>query len=247
MVPAMSPKLFRRCVCTSWVVAVTLFFCCGLMSVFMYCSLIVICVPLLSQSLSDCEDDPAEGAALNQVTQRISRFGQREGLSHNRFDRAGFERRDDCLPSVSNGRLRLSEHVETSDDGLRHDEVCHVNGCLTACGIPQRGEASFQRKRSERLAQDFTTNSVDDNVCAVTARDTTHAVSQLLQGGIDDFIKSECLRLLGFRTLGRARHGVFCAQGSRQLRHCIADRSPGPRCQDGLACPQTSPGKSHRR
>ena len=27
------------------------------------------------QSLSDCEDDPAEGAALNQVTQSISRFG----------------------------------------------------------------------------------------------------------------------------------------------------------------------------
>jgi len=42
-------------------------------------------------------------------------------------------------------------------------------------------EASFHRKRSERLAQDFTTDSVDDNVCAVTARDSTHAVSQLLQ------------------------------------------------------------------
>jgi hypothetical protein len=31
---------------------------------------------------SDCEDDSTEGAALNQVTQTISRFGQREGLSH---------------------------------------------------------------------------------------------------------------------------------------------------------------------
>jgi hypothetical protein len=31
------------------------------------------------RSLSDGEDDPAEGAALNQVTQSISRFRQREG------------------------------------------------------------------------------------------------------------------------------------------------------------------------
>ena len=30
------------------------------------------------QSLSDCEDDSAEGAALNLVTQGISRLGQRE-------------------------------------------------------------------------------------------------------------------------------------------------------------------------
>jgi hypothetical protein len=50
---------------------------------------------------------------------------------------------------------------------------------------------------------DFTTDSVDDNVCAVTARDTTHAVPNF-QGGIDDFIKSERLRLLGFRMIGRA-------------------------------------------
>ena len=53
------------------------------------------------QSLSDCEDDPAEGAALNQVTQSISRFGQREGLSHDRFDRAGLKQRDNNVPSVS--------------------------------------------------------------------------------------------------------------------------------------------------
>src|SRR5258708_3384067 len=94
------------------------------------------------QSLSSCEDDPAEGAALNQVTQSISRFGQREGLRHDRFDRAGLEQRDDHVPSVSNGRLRLSEHVETPDAGLWHDEMCHVNGCLTACGIPECFEAS---------------------------------------------------------------------------------------------------------
>src|SRR5438445_6066313 len=108
--------------------------------------------------------------------QRISRLGQREGLSHNRFDRAGFKQRDDYVPSFSLGRLRLSEHVETLDAGLWHDEICHVNGCLTACGIPQGGEASSQRKRSECLAQDFPTDSVDDNVCAVPGRDTTDAV-----------------------------------------------------------------------
>src|SRR5271166_3594369 len=45
------------------------------------------------QSLSCCEDDPAKGAALNQVTQSISRFGQREGLSHDRFDRVGLKQR----------------------------------------------------------------------------------------------------------------------------------------------------------
>src|ERR1700682_5565872 len=150
--------------------------------------------------MSDCENHSAEWAAFYEITQPSSRFGQREGLSHNRFDRAGFKQRDDYVPSFSLGRLRLSEHVETPDAGLWHDEICHVNGCLTACGIPQCCEAASQRKRSERLAQDFTSDSVDDDVCAVAARDTTHAVSQLLQGGVDDFIESERLRLLGFRT-----------------------------------------------
>jgi hypothetical protein len=54
----------------------------NLSSLFMYSS------PLI-KAVSDCEDDSAEGAALNQITQSISRFGQREGLSHYRFDRAG--------------------------------------------------------------------------------------------------------------------------------------------------------------
>src|SRR5207245_6843092 len=131
------------------------------------------------QSLTDYEDYPAEGPALNQVTQSISRLGQRKGLRHDRFDRAGFKQRDDYVPSFSLGRLRLSEHVETPDAGLWHDEMCHVNSCRTAGGIPQCCEASFQCKRSERLTQDFTSDSVDDNVRAVTTRDTTHAVTQL--------------------------------------------------------------------
>src|SRR5256885_17057538 len=119
--------------------------------------------------------------------QSSSRFYQRKALSHDRFDRAGFKQRDNNVPSVSNDSLRLSKHVETPDAGLWHDEICHVNGCLAACGIPQRCKASFQRKRSERLAQDFTTDPVDNDVCAVIARDTTHAVTQLLQRGVDDF------------------------------------------------------------
>ena len=45
------------------------------------------------QNLSNCEDDPAEGAVLNQVTQSISRLGQRKGLSHDRFDRARLKQR----------------------------------------------------------------------------------------------------------------------------------------------------------
>src|ERR1700746_2477497 len=97
------------------------------------------------QRLSCCEDDSAEGAALNQVTQSSSRFSQREGLGHDRFDRARLNEREDNVPGVSNGRLRLKEHVETPDAGLWHDEICHVNGCLTACGIPQCCEASFRR------------------------------------------------------------------------------------------------------
>src|SRR6266403_5222337 len=133
-----------------------------------------------SMRLSDCEDDPAEGAALNQVTQSISRFGQREGLSHDRCDRAGLKQRDDNIPGVSPGRLRLCEQDEALDAGLSPDQMGDVNGCLAASRIPQCCEASARRKRPERLAQDFTTDPVNDNVCAVTAGDTTHAITQLL-------------------------------------------------------------------
>src|SRR5207244_1360195 len=156
------------------------------------------------QSVSDCEADSAEGPALNQVTQSISRLGQREGLSHDRFDRARLKQRDDSIPGVSPGRLRLSEQYEALDAGPLPDQICDVNGCLAARRITQCCEASVQRKRSERLAQDFTTDPVDHNVCAVTECDTTHAVAQLLEGGINDLIESERLRLLGFRIIGRA-------------------------------------------
>src|SRR5580692_9486162 len=129
------------------------------------------------QLSSDCKNYPPEGAALYEVTQSISRFSQRECFSHNRFDRAGLKERHNCVPRVRNGCLRLTKHIETPDAGLRHDEICHVNGCFTACGISQCCEASSRRERFERLAQDFTTDSIDHNICAVAVRDTTHAVT----------------------------------------------------------------------
>src|SRR6476646_10606037 len=179
--------------------------------------------------------------------QGTSSFGEREGLSHDRFDRTGFKQRDNNFPSVSNGRLRLSKHVETTDAGLWHNEICHVNSCLTACGISEGYDASFRRKGSERLAQDIATDSVDDDVSAVTARDTTHAVPQLLQGGIDDFIESKRLRLFGLAVISSARNGVFRAQSTRQLRYCIADRSSDRRRQNSFACAKTSQSKSDLR
>src|SRR5271170_8248363 len=168
---------------------------------------------------SDCKNYPPEGAAFHEITQSLSRFGQRERLRHDRFDRTGLKERHNCGPRVRNGRLRLTKHIETPDAGLRHDEICHVNGCFTACGISQCCEASSQRERFERLAQDVTADPIDHNICAVAVGDTTHAVTQLLQGSIDDFIESERLRLLGFRMVGRARYGVFCTHSTRQLRY----------------------------
>ena len=183
----------------------------------------------LQVSPSDGEDDPAEWATLNLVTQSISRFGQREGLSQDRFDSTGFKQRNNNVPSLGHCSLRLREHAESQDAGLWNDEICYVNGCRTACGISQCRQASARGERFDRLAQDFATDSVDHNVCSITARDTTHAVTQLFQGGVDDFIESECLRLLGFPSIGGGRDGVFCSQSARQLRHRVADRSANRR------------------
>src|SRR4029077_2016607 len=40
---------------------------------------------------------------------------------------------------------------------------------------------------------------------------------------------------------------MFCAQGARQLCHCIANRSSDGRCQNSFACPKTSQSKSDLR
>src|SRR6202008_3598660 len=103
------------------------------------------------QLSSNCKNYPPKGAVFNEITQSLSRFGQREGLRHDRFDRAGFKQRDDNVPSVSNNCLRLRKHVEAPDAGLWHNEIYHVDSCLTACGITQCGEASSRRECSERL------------------------------------------------------------------------------------------------
>src|SRR6266478_3960606 len=49
------------------------------------------CISVAYQRLSDCEDDPPEGAAFNEITQSLRRFDQRERLSNTRFDRAGLK------------------------------------------------------------------------------------------------------------------------------------------------------------
>ena len=74
-----------------------------------------------------------------------------------------------------------------------------VNSCLSASRITQYCEGSAQCKRSERLAQDFTTDPVDHNARAVPVCDTTHDLTQLLEGGINDLIESKRLRLLAIR------------------------------------------------
>jgi hypothetical protein len=43
------------------------------------------------QLSSDCENNPPERASLYELTQSISRFCQRKGLSHDRFDRTGLK------------------------------------------------------------------------------------------------------------------------------------------------------------
>jgi hypothetical protein len=68
------------------------------------CDVSVGLVPVFlssDQRLSDCEDDSAEEAAINQVAQSISCFGQREDLSHDRFDRAGLKQRGDSAQGVN--------------------------------------------------------------------------------------------------------------------------------------------------
>jgi hypothetical protein len=45
------------------------------------------------QLSSDCKNYPPEGAAFNEITQSLSRFGQRERLRHERFDRTGLKER----------------------------------------------------------------------------------------------------------------------------------------------------------
>jgi hypothetical protein len=49
------------------------------------------------------------------------------------------------------------------DRGPLPDQIRDIDSCFAACGIPQCCEASLQRERFERLAQDFATDPIDDN------------------------------------------------------------------------------------
>jgi hypothetical protein len=89
-------------------------------------------IPLRIKNLSDGEDDSAEGADLNQVTQSLSRFGQREGLSYDWSDFTGLKQRDDTLPGGSQGCLRLSEQYEALDARLLPNQICHVDSRLAS-------------------------------------------------------------------------------------------------------------------
>ena len=52
--------------------------------------LYLLCFPPYQLS-SDCKNYPAEGGTFNEITQSLSRFGQRKRLSHNWFDRTVFK------------------------------------------------------------------------------------------------------------------------------------------------------------
>src|SRR5258707_15784180 len=96
--------------------------------------------------LSDCEDNSAEGATLHQVTQGISRFCQREGLGHDRFDRARSKQRDDSVPGVNEVRRRLSQQDETLEAGPLSDQICQNDVYLAFSRKNPCGNAHAQPK-----------------------------------------------------------------------------------------------------
>src|SRR5260370_19744476 len=78
------------------------------------------------QLSSDCKNYPPEGAALNEITQSLSRFGQRERLRHDRFDRTGLTRPSDALHHLhrsTGANLEVpGRSVRLSALGLRPDQ-----------------------------------------------------------------------------------------------------------------------------
>src|SRR5258708_19709644 len=89
------------------------------------------------QLSSDCKNYPPEGAAFNEITQGLSRFDQRERLRHDRFDRTGLKERDNGLPSVSNRRLRLTEHIEPPDAAFWHHQTLPSTRPFPPYRLPQ--------------------------------------------------------------------------------------------------------------
>src|ERR1700704_6219611 len=89
------------------------------------------------RGLSDREDDPAEGAALNEVTQSICRFSQLEDLCHDGLDRTGLKQWNNDAPCGAPYQRRLREQREALHARALPDQICDVDGCLAACGVAQ--------------------------------------------------------------------------------------------------------------
>src|SRR5439155_22212115 len=92
--------------------------------------------------LSDCEDDPAEGATLNQVTQRICRLSQRERLCHDGLDRTGLKQGKDDTPCGAPYLRRLCEQGEALHTRPFPDQIRDVDGCLAPFGVAQCSQTS---------------------------------------------------------------------------------------------------------
>jgi len=85
-------------------------------------------------SMSDCEDDPAEWAALNQLTQASAASASGKVLATIGFDRAGLRERD-SVPGVSPSRLRRANSMKLVMLACFPDRFRDVNSCLASGGI----------------------------------------------------------------------------------------------------------------
>src|SRR5580658_3715998 len=157
---------------------------------------------VLPKGFSDCEDDPAKGATFNQVTQSIRRLGQRERLCHDGLDRSGLKQWNNDVPCGAPCSRRLCEQGEALDTRAFPDQIRDVDRCLAACGVAQCSQTSPHHERAERLAQDFSADCVDHDVGAITFRDPTNAVTELLLGKIDYLIEAKITCLLRLRMIG---------------------------------------------
>jgi ATP/maltotriose-dependent transcriptional regulator MalT len=84
---------------------------------------------------SDSQDNRAEGAALNEVAERIGRFLQRERPSDNRLDRAGFQQRNNIAEGLPNkqiatslgiGERTVKTHLKSAMNKLDVDNRAHA-------------------------------------------------------------------------------------------------------------------------
>ena len=153
--------------------------------------------------LSDCENDPAEGAALNEVTQSICRLSQRERLCHDGLDRPGLKQWKNDAPCGAPCRRRLCEQGEALHTRALPDQIRDVDGCLAARGVAQCSQTSSHCERAESLAQDFSADCVDHDVGAITFRDPANTIAELLHRKVDHFIETQRACLLRLRMIGR--------------------------------------------